>query len=397
MTAEKQYVDDYSSAYQGKTWSIFAVIGIMALVCIAMAVRDIGMVAVYGSIYDKIALEGSNNVSVSFMSYVFMVLLYLIPLVVPAIIRLTGSAYDNEPEASILPSFNSKILNIVMYVVVAAIAIIPTVLCIVGVFTSAYMFVGLNIALLIFTSATVFQYFNTYLLQRARRGLVAKYVLSFVAMGVVMTVSTVITAVVVLPLNLISTSVPAIGELLGKIGANFSLVGHIGRFIENWNVFGFLSETFGELIPLMNLADFALKGLCMLCTVATALVAAGLLYHLTQNLIYASIPSIVLSFANVVLIQRVTEALKFFNTEMPKIAEYTEKLNATTDPKKIADFESKIAAIETNIVPEALSMGLSYILIGCVCFVLAAIAVYGIVRLVMNIVEASKAKKARKA
>ena len=394
MTAEKQYVDDYASAYQGKTWSIFSVIGIMALVCIAMAVRDIGMVAVYGSIFDKIALDGVNKVSVSFMNYVFMVLLYLIPLVVPAIIRLTGSAYDNEPEASILPTFNSKILNIIMYVVVVAIAIIPTVLCIVGVFTSAYMFVALNIALLVFTSVTIFQYFNTYLLQRARKGLVAKYVLSFVAMGIVTAISAVITAVVVLPMNLISTSVPAIGELLGKVGANFSLVGHMGRFIENWNTFGFLTETLGDLIPLMNLADFALKGLSMLCTVAIALVVAGLLYHLTQNIIYASIPSVVLSFANVMIIQRITEAFKFFNTDIPKIAEYTEKLNATTDPKKIADFESKIAEIESNIVPEVLSMGLSYILMGCICVVLVAIAVYAIVRLIMNIVEAKKARKA---
>ena len=74
MTAEKQYVDDFSNEYRGKKWSIFAIVGIMILVCLTIAIRDIGMVFVYGSIFNKFETIGATA-TVNIWSYVFMLLL----------------------------------------------------------------------------------------------------------------------------------------------------------------------------------------------------------------------------------------------------------------------------------------------------------------------------------
>ena len=181
MTAEKKYVDDFESSYQGKTWGIGKIIGIFAVVFACLVVRDIGMTFIYGSIYDKFAEEGVEA-SISIMNYVYMILLYLLPMVLPMILRFTCGAYDNEIENPLFPSFNSKVLNILMYVVAGIVCVVPVVLFVAGLFTAAYMFVTVNLALLVFSSVVTFYYLGTYILQRARVSLVKKQILPTVLM-----------------------------------------------------------------------------------------------------------------------------------------------------------------------------------------------------------------------
>ena len=359
MTAEKQYVDDYVSAYQGKTWSAAKMFGIMLVVCITMAIRDIGMVFVYGSIYDKIALEGVDT-SISFMNYVFMVLLYLLPLILPAILRLTNGAYDNEPEAPLFPTLGSKAANIIMYVVVGLVAVVPVVLFAIGVFTTAYMFVALNMALMIFSSVAIFYYFGTYMLQRARKGLAQKYLITSVLMVVVSLASFVIAAGAVVGLHL--------------AGMNVSLVEHMTRFLENW-----------------ELVDLIVKAALMFVTVFLAAIVAGLIYNYTQNIIYSATPAVIFAFSNVVLLQRVREASTYLTSAAASIADYQKKLEGASD-KNAANYKAKIAELEANIPGEQVSLIICYIFIGIAVVALVAMGAYAVISLMNNLKEAKKAK-----
>ena len=359
MTAEKQYVEDYVSAYQGKTWSAAKMFGIMLVVCITMAIRDIGMIFVYGSIYDRFALEGVE-VGISFMNYVFMVLLYLIPLILPAILRLANGAYDNEIESPLLPTLGSKTANIIMYVCIGLVSIVPVVLFMIGVFTTAYMFVALNMALLIFSSVAIFYYFGTYMLQRARKTLSQKYLLTSVFMVVVSLASLVIAG----------------GAVAGLYfaGVNVSLVEHLMRFLENW-----------------ELVDFIVKAALMFVVVALAVFGAGLLYNYTQNIIYSATPTFVFAFSNIVLLQRVREASTFLATAEASLADYTQKLENASE-KNAANYKAKIAELEANIPGEQVSMIICYIFVGIVVIALVAICVYALLSLMNNLKEAKKAK-----
>ena len=396
MTAEKQYVDDFANEYRGKKWSIFAIIGIMILVCFTIAIRDIGMVFVYGSIYDKFA-DGGANATVSIFSYVFMILLYIIPLIIPAIFRFTKGAYYDEPQTTLLPSFNSKILNALVYIVVVAVGIVPVVLCITGVFTTAYMFVACNIALLLLSTVAIFYYFGTYLLQRAKKGLVAKYILTNVMMVLVSGAALAMTAIVIL--------------LLSLIGVNVPLVEHLKGFLESW-----------------EMSHFIMQAITMFVTVSLAVLISGLIYNYTQNMLYSVLPTFTLSFANVILFQRAREAYNFIQTtgaqidghlakideRLAKIATAEEKI-ANLDPaskkyatnlekytkeiekanKDIVSFKEKITGLEADLPVEKICMVLCYVLVAVMIVLLAAVGTYALARLIVHLVETAKAKKAK--
>ena len=254
-----------------------------------------------------------------------------------------------------------------MYIVVVLLAIVPLVLFVTGVFTSAYMFVALNLALLIFSSVTIFHYFGTYMLQRARKGLATKYIFTQVMMAITMAGAAIITIVVV--------------AILALLGANVSIIEHMGVFLEKWDI-----------------VDFILKAICMLCTICTALGVAGFLYHLTQNIIYSSVPTLILSFSNIILLQRVREASSFLAAAEVNLVDYTSKLEsavASGNQKNIANYQAKIAEIEANLVPETVSMVLSYIFMALIILALVAIGVYAVIRLIANIAAAKKARKAK--
>ena len=395
MTAEKQYVDDFSNEYRGKKWSIFAIVGIMILVCLTIAIRDIGMVFVYGSIFNKFETVGAAA-TVSIWSYVFMLLLYIVPLIIPAIFRLTKGAYFDEPQSSLIPSFNSKVLTVMLYAVVVVLGIVPVVLCTVGVFTTAYMFVAANIALMLLTTVTIFYYFGTYILQRAKKGLVAKYILTNVMMVVVSAVAMIVTAIVVLFLVLIGVKVPLVEQMKG--------------FLESWNT-----------------VSFIIQALTMFVTFCFATLISGLIYNYTQNILYSVVPTFALSFANIVLFQRAREASLYIQSaeaeisnQLAKIAEKETKISdyqkkiANLDPSSkkyeanlekytknidkahndIANFEAKIANLKDGVPVERICMILCYLVAAVIIIAIFAVGAYALARLILNVVESKKAKKA---
>lgn len=356
MTAEKQYVDDFESAYQGKTWTMGKMSVIMLIVAVTMALRDIGMMMIYGSIYDKIALEGIGT-GISFMNYVFMVLLYILPLIYPMVLRFTNGAYDNEIEGSLLPSFNKKSVTVIVYAAVALVMVAPIILFMVGVFTTAYMFVAVNLALLLFTSVTIFYYFGTYMLQRARMSLAKKYVFPTAMMIVTSLASFVI----------------AVGAVVAIYfaGVDVSLIVHMTRFLENWDI-----------------VELIVMAVVMFATVVIANVAAGFIYNLTQNIIYSATPTFIFAYSNIIIIQRIREASKYLATAETSLAEYQKKLAAATDSKNISNYKAKIAELEANIPLEEVGIIISYVIMTISVLALIGLCVYAVYGLKKNLKDA---------
>ena len=112
--------------------------------------------------------------------------------------------------------------TIIFYVVVALVMVAPIILFMVGVFTTAYMFVAVNLALLLFSSVAVFYYFGTYMLQRARMPLSKKYALPTVMMIVTSLVSFVISVGAVVGIYFVGVDVPLVIHMIG--------------FMENWDI-----------------------------------------------------------------------------------------------------------------------------------------------------------------
>lgn len=396
MTAEKQYVDDFANEYRGKKWSIFAIIGIMVAIAFTIALRDIGMVFVYGSIYDKIAEVGAAKATVSFMSYVFMLLLYIVPLILPLVLRLTKGAYYDEPQASLIPSFGNKFLNALLIVGIVAAGVVPVVLCIVGVFTSAYMFVALNLLLMLLSTVVIFYYFGTYALQRMKLGLFFKYILTNGAMVAVSVVATLATLGVVF--------------VLGILGVNVSLVSHMQRFLETW-----------------DFTAFMIQAAVMFVTIGLAAIISGFIYNYSQNILYSVIPTFALSFSNIILFQRAREAQNFIQnaeavilSQEEKIAERQTKIAdvqakiAALDPaskdyvrksekfgkeiakaeKDIVNFQTKIDELRADVPFEQICMILCYVLVGVMIVALVAVGTYAVARIIAHLVASKKAKKA---
>ena len=346
MTAENKYVDDFKSSYQGKTWKLSRIIAIFAVVFVCLVVRDLGMTFIYGSIYDKFAEEGIKA-SISIMNYVYMVLLYILPMVLPLVLRFTCGAYDNEIENPLLPSFNNKTLNLLVYVVAGLICVIPVVLLAVGLFTAAYMFVTLNLALLIFTSVVTFYYLGTYILQRARVSLAKKHILPNVFM--------VATAV---PAMLVTAGIAFLLHKLGKI----TLITHFLGFAEKW-----------------DMTELIIKGSGMFVIIALALLVAGLLYILTQNIIYSATPAVVFANANIILLQRLKETADYF----AKIESTKLSIAQATRPTQKAQLESTLKELMLSFDTEATAEILCYVLIGVMVLVLVALllrAVFGLIK-----------------
>ena len=345
MTAENKYVDDFKSSYQGKTWGIGKIIGIFAVVFVCLVIRDLGMTFIYGSIYDKFAEEGIKA-TISVTNYIYMVLLYLLPLVLPMILRFTCGAYDNEIESPLLPSFNNKVLNLLVYAVAGLLCVVPVVLLAVGLFTTAYMFVTLNFALLVFTTVVIFYYLGTYILQRARVSLAKKHILPTVLM--------VLTSV---PAMLVTGGIVAVLNISGKA----PIVTHFLRFAESWDM--------TELIA---------KGVGMFVIIALALVVAGLLYILTQNILYSATPAFVFANANIIILQRLKETSEYFaNVSMYKarVADMSLKANVRAQAQRALD------ELLLNYNKEANAETICYVLIGVMVLVLVALlirAVFGL-------------------
>ena len=109
--------------------ALLAMLGLLATIAILFVVRDIGMIYVYGSIFTGIAEANMERLapSIGLMSYVFMALLYILPIVLPFIYRITGIAYDDEIASPLFPAVN-KVLGAFMYLFIGVSVIIPLIL-----------------------------------------------------------------------------------------------------------------------------------------------------------------------------------------------------------------------------------------------------------------------------
>lgn len=350
MTTENKYVDDFKSSYQGKTWKLGKIIAIFAVVFVCFVVRDLGMTFIYGSIYDKFAEEGIKA-SISIMNYVYMVLLFILPMVLPLVLRFTCGAYDNEIENPLLPSFDSKVLNLLMYFAAGLLCVVPVVLLAVGLFTAAYMFVTLNIALLIFSSVVIFYYLGTYILQRARVPLAKKHILPNVFMLATSVLSMLVTSGIVF--------------ILYKNG-KAPIVTYFLEFAKDW--------TKAEIIA---------KGVGMFLIIGLALLVAGLLYILTQNIIYSATPAVIFANANVIILQRLKETTDYF----ARYESTKKSIAEATRPQQKAQLEKTLEELKLVYDKEAFTEILCYVLIGVMVLVLVAL----LVRAILGIVKLHKA------
>ncbi len=360
MTAENQsFTVMQENVYQGKKWGIGKIIAIFAAVCATMCIRDIGMTFVYGLIYDGIykTEDGVVNLDAgaSFWMYALTAVLFVLPLVFPFIITLRKGAYFDEPFSSLFPNVN-KAVNIILYVLVALALIVPVSLTAMGVFSSAYMFVAFNMLLVLATNVFVFYYFGTYVLQRAKVSLTLKYLLPTAFMIVVVGISTAV-----------------------SFGAAMIFKPDIVTYFDTY-------------AATKESADLWIPGLCVILSVALSSVISGLLYHLTQNIIYAVVPTFVLSYPNVVLFQRVNEAAKNIlkiegdrESTKESLARELNRLNPNQD--LVDKYENAIEDYAKQIDGENVGIILCYVVVGLLFAALLIVAVRAIVGLIKQLKE----------
>ena len=99
--------------------ALLAMLGLLLSVAVTFVIRDIGMIYVYGSIFTSISEANLERISpdIGIMSYVFMALLFILPMVLPFIYKITGIAYDDEIASPLFPAVN-KVLAAFMYIFV---------------------------------------------------------------------------------------------------------------------------------------------------------------------------------------------------------------------------------------------------------------------------------------
>lgn len=357
MTAENQTVELRRNTYQGKKWSIFALIGIFVVVAITFVIRDVGMAYVYSSIYDGLFEEEPKKIGL--LQYAITVLLCILPMILPFILRMTKGAYYDEPSRSVIPTFSTKFLTVLMYIVVIGGAVLPFVLFVAGLFTSAYLFVSYHLLLLILSSVTIFYYFGTYFLQRVKASLAVKYIVPTVIMVVVSVIS-------------IAASIGAVFAL-DALGMNVSLIDHMKTFMESWNKL-----------------EFTLTAVFMIGFISCAVLLAGLIYNMSQNILYSALPSVVLTGANFALINRIKEArvnLANFDVELQELKE---RLEMTKNEKAKERIREDIAALEEGLPFENTAVIICYVVMGILAALLLIIFIRTIVGLIRNAIENRK-------
>ena len=351
ITVENQAAAyDTENVYRGKKWGFGKLLGIFAAILATVFVRDLGMAFVYGSIYDGIAENGMDE-SVTILHYVFMILLFAIPMVFPFILRFTQGAYFDEPQTSLMPAFN-KVGTIISYIVVGIVAVIPVALSLIGIFTPAYMFVATNMALVLASGVVLFYYFGTYFLQRAKASLGVKYTIPTLIMAVTGVVSYGLTTGAVLVLN-----------LLGGEEGGVAIVGHVNAYMESL-------EPGALIVPAAIMIGF----------ICVAAVVSGLLYNMSQNILVSVVPTFIVTYANIILIQRINEATSNI-AKWNKDIENLTKRPTNNSAAKILEIQEKIPSEETNIA-------ICYVVIGVMAVIMLAIAIRAIIGLVANKKEA---------
>lgn len=364
MTVENQNFEasfEGKNVYRGPKWKIGKIIAIFAIITVTLIIRNLGMVWVYGSVYDQVNAYGFEF-KIGFLKYFYMILLFAIPLIFPIIVRIKNGVYFDEPSDSLMPNTN-KAVSIILYVVFGVLIGVGGVLSVAGAFTVAHLFVLVNLALIFFSAITLYYYFGTFVLQRAKVSTAYKYIFPTVMMIGSSAVSLVAT---IFGSRIIANS---LAEKAQKFAAdNVALLSDdpAGYLKAMPKIYAF--PNLFERIDAFKLENTeAGKDIATLVIISAVIIVIGLLvacalYQLTRNFLSAVVPTIALSFGSIVLVNRVREAINYVITDGPKLIESEAKRLERTEKamrnlkitdsryeKKKASFESQIAEHKAKI------------------------------------------------
>ena len=361
MTVENQNFEsvyERENVYRGPKWKMGKIIAIFAIITLTLIIRNIGMVWIYGSVYDQVTAFGTEA-KIGFMRYFYMVILFAIPLVFPMILRFRNGVYFDEPVDSLTPNTN-KIMSIILYVVFGIIVGIGGVLSVAGAFTVAHLFVLVNLALIFFSAITLYYYFGTFVLQRAKVSTALKYVfptLMMIGSSVISVVATIFGS-------------RAIANSLADKAQKFAAENtdlEIEEFIEKKPKILAFHDLF-ERIDSFKLENAELgKDITTLVIISAVIIVLGVLvacaiYQLTRNFLTAAVPTLALSFGCIVLVNRIREAANYVITDGPaEIESISKRLSRTekaihnlkpSDPKydmKLETYKAQIAEYKADI------------------------------------------------
>lgn len=359
MTVENvNVVDEYVNVYQGKKWGAKKIFGILAAVFGTFVVRDIIMALIYGTIYDRTYAEGGKmDSAIDFVIYALMILAFAIPLILPIVLRATQGAYFDEVESPLIPSYTSKAKNIVIYVLVGVCAVLPLMLSLIGIFNTVYMFIGVNLALVLVTNVVIFYYFGTYMLQRAKQTTAQKYKTTTLMM-IVTNLAAIVTSVLVIFL---------VDLVLGIFGKEFPIVGYVSDFLTNKDT---------------NLPVVIIVAVAMFLIVAFATVISGMFFNMTQNILYACVPTFLVAFPNIVIYQRIEDV--FTN-----IDKWETSLETYSSRPKTDGVIQKIAELNEDILGEWVSFALCLAVVLFMVTLLIVMFIRAIIGLKENLKESA--------
>ena len=412
MTVENQNFDmtyEKENVYRGPKWKIGKIIAIFAIITVTLIIRNLGMIWIYGSIHDRADVLGSDF-KIGFIRYFLMFLLFALPLVFPIIVRAKGGVYFDEPSDSLVPDISignktvSKIVSIMIYVVFAVILGIGAVLSVAGAFTVAHLFVLVNLALIFFSAVTLYYYFGTFVLQRAKVSTTYKYIFPTVMM---IGSSAVSIAATVFGSRIIANSIADKAQKFA-IENEALLKSDPTEYLKTKPKIYAFSDLFDRIdaFKLENVeAGNDITTLVIISAVAIVLgiLVACAIYQLTRNLLTSVVCTLPLSFGVIVLINRVREAVNYVTTDGPAlIASETKRLERVvkarnnlklSDPKydsklksfnsQISDLEAKIAEINTKMDQADAGATIAYVFMGILAAVLLVFlgrAVYVFIR-----------------
>ena len=411
MTVENQNLEvalERENVYRGPKWKMGKIFAIFAIVTVTLIIRNLGMVWIYGSIYDEVTAYGFD-LKIGFMRYLYMIILFALPLIFPLIVRIKNGVYFDEPSDSLMPNAN-KAVSIILYVVFGVIVGIGCLLSVAGAFTVAHLFVLVNLALMFFSAVTLYYYFGTFVLQRAKVSTAYKYIFPTLMMIGSSAVSVVAT---IFGSRAIANSLAEKAQRYAVENSNLEIT----EYIKNKPKILAFHDLF-ERIDSFKLENAELgKDITTLVIISAVVIVLGILvacaiYQLTRNFLTAVLPSLALSFGGIVLVNRIRESInfvikdgpieiasieksltryeRFLNNLKPTDSRYNEK--AETYKSEIARYSREIEEVTHKMEQADIGKVVAYIFMG----ILAATLLVFLGRCIYVFVKTCKAEKNQK-
>ena len=411
MTVENQNLEvalERENVYRGPKWKMGKIFAIFAIVTVTLIIRNLGMVWIYGSIYDEVTAYGFD-LKIGFMRYLYMIILFALPLIFPLIVRIKNGVYFDEPSDSLMPNAN-KAVSIILYVVFGVIVGIGCLLSVAGAFTVAHLFVLVNLALMFFSAVTLYYYFGTFVLQRAKVSTAYKYIFPTLMMIGSSAVSVVAT---IFGSRAIANSLAEKAQRYAVENSNLEIT----EYIKNKPKILAFHDLF-ERIDSFKLENAELgKDITTLVIISAVVIVLGILvacaiYQLTRNFLTAVLPSLALSFGGIVLVNRIRESINFVITDGPieiariekSLTRYERFLNnlkptdsrynekAETYKSEIARYSREIEEVTHKMEQADIGKVVAYIFMG----ILAATLLVFLGRCIYVFVKTCKAEKNQK-